>query len=79
MGVVYEVNDHTVCPVTGNIVILWDVTIDIPVPLEPKLTHKQQIAILDREIETLKAENRRLKEFAIPKTAVQGFLGFAMQ
>jgi len=60
MGVIKEVGTR-VCSVTNELVILWDVTSNLPTKFEKKKSAKQIIAELKLEIEELKEENAHLR------------------
>lgn len=60
MGVVKEVQTTT-CSVTGQTVILWDVTSNLPEKLEKKKSNKEIIQELTLQITELRNENYHLK------------------
>lgn len=59
MGVVKELG-KVVCPVTGQLAILWDVTNRVPIDLPPRKTNKQIIAALLARIAVLEAEKAKV-------------------
>jgi hypothetical protein len=60
MGVVREIAVVD-CSITGNSVIQWDVTANLPAELTKRTSSRERIAELEEKIMRLEAENERLR------------------